>query len=72
MNHRYRISKDRDVGDIADSGSALQAFARDHGPGRYDGDEHALSPFPETKVSARAWGKVSHHQDGQVVLDPIP
>ena len=50
---------------------ALERFARDHGPGRYDVDEHSLDPFPGTKVSARSWRKVIHHQGGQVVLDPI-
>jgi hypothetical protein len=34
-------------------------------------DEHSLDPFPGTKVSARAWGNVIHHKDGEVVLDPI-
>ena len=43
-----------------------------YGPGRYDVDEHSLDPFPGTKVSAQAWGKGIHHQDGQVVLNPIP
>jgi len=59
-----------DVGDILDSIEALPAFAREHGPGPYDVDEHALGPFRRSQVSARAWGKVIHHQDGQVVLDP--
>ena len=35
-----------DVGDILDSIESLEAFARDHGPGRYDVDEHSLDPFP--------------------------
>jgi len=43
-----------------------------HGTGRCDVDEHSRDPFPGTKVSARAWGKEIHHEDGQVVLDPIP
>ncbi len=72
MTHVYRISKGPDVGDILDSIESLEAFARNHGPGRYDVDEHSLDPFPGTKVSARSWGKVIHHKDGQVVLDPIP
>jgi len=72
MTHVYRISKGPDLGDIHDSIEALPAFARDHDPGRYDVDEHSLDPFLGTKVSARAWGKVIHHKDGQVVLDPIP
>ena len=28
--------------------------------------------FAGSKVSARSWGKVIHHGDGQVVLDPVP
>jgi hypothetical protein len=71
ITHVYRISKGRDVGDILDSVEALETFARSHGKGRYDVDEHFLDPFPGTNVAARAWGKVIHRQDGQVVLDPI-
>jgi hypothetical protein len=72
MTHDFRISNAPDVGDILDSVEALTAFARDHGPGRYDVDEHSLDPFRGSKVSARAWGKVIHYQDGYVALDPIP
>jgi len=72
MTRVSRISKGPDVGDFFDSSEALSAFARDHGPGRYDVDEHSLDAFPGSNVSAEAWGKVIHHQDGQVVLDPIP
>jgi hypothetical protein len=32
---------------------------------------HPLDPFPATKVSARAWGKVIHHKDGQIAVDPF-
>jgi len=72
MTPVYRISKGPGVGDILDSVEALPAFARAHGPGRYDVDEHSLDPFPGTKVSGGASGKVIHHKDGQVVLDPMP
>jgi hypothetical protein len=72
MTHVYRISIGPNVGHILDSIESLESFARDHGPGRYHVDDHSLDPFPETKVSARSWGKVIHHKDGQVVLDPIP
>jgi hypothetical protein len=67
----YRITKSPEVGDIVDSVDALESFAQEHGPGRYDFDEHSLDPFPGTKVTARAWGKLIHHKDGQVVMDPI-
>jgi hypothetical protein len=72
MTDVYLITKSPEVGDIVNSTEALQLFARAHGPGRYDVDEHTRDPFPGTKVTARAWGKVIHHQDGQVVMDPIP
>jgi hypothetical protein len=72
MSGVFRISKGQDVGDILDSVEALPAFARDHGPGRYDVDEHSINLIGGTKVSARAWGKVFHLDDGQVVLEPIP
>jgi len=72
MPHIHRITKSPEVGEIVDSIEALTSFAREHGPGRYEVDEHFLDPFPGTKVTARAWGKVIHHQDRQVVMDPIP
>ena len=72
VTHIYRTTKSPEVGDIVDSVEALESFAREHGPGRYDVDEHALHPFPGTKVTARAWGRVIHYQDGYVVKDPIP
>jgi len=70
MTRCFRISKGPDVADILGSVEALAAFARDHGPGRYDVDEHSLDPFPGSNVSARAWGKVVHQAAGQVVTDP--
>jgi hypothetical protein len=69
---RYRISNGPDIGELADSIEDAQAIARNHGPGRYDVDEHRLEPFPGAKASARSWGTVIHHRNGQVVLDPIP
>jgi hypothetical protein len=56
----------------ADSPDGIKRVIDGLGPGRYDVDEHSLDPFPGTKVSARAWGKVIHRQDGQVVLDQFP
>jgi hypothetical protein len=72
MPHTYRITKSPEVGDLVDSVDSLNSFAREHGPGRYDVDEHSLDPFSGTTVTARSWGKVIHHKDGQVILDPIP
>ncbi len=72
MPHIYSIAKSPEVGDIVDSVDALQSFAREHGPGRYEVDEHSRDLFPGTKVTPRAWGKVIHHKDWQVVMDPIP
>jgi hypothetical protein len=34
-------------------------IARDHGPIRYDVDEHSVDQFPGTKVSGRSWGKAA-------------
>jgi hypothetical protein len=70
MTHLYSISKGADVGEVLDSVESLEAYARDHGPGRYDVYEHSLEPFPATKGSARAWGKVIHQPDGRVALKP--
>ena len=50
MTRVFRISKSPDVGDILGSVDAVAAFARDHGPGRYDVHEYSLDPFPGTKV----------------------
>jgi hypothetical protein len=68
----YRISKGPNVGGLVDTIEAIEDFARQHGPGKYHVAEHSLDPFLGTKVSARAWGKVIDHKDGQVVVDPIP
>jgi hypothetical protein len=72
MTGCFRISKGPTVGDLFDSIESLETFARDHGQGRYDVDEHSLDPFPGMKVSARSWGHAIHYQDGHVVLDRIP
>jgi hypothetical protein len=72
MTRWFRISKGPDVGDIFDSIDSFKEFAPDHGPGCYDVDEHSLDPLPRSNVAARSWGKMIHHTDGQVVLEPIP
>jgi hypothetical protein len=72
MSQACRITKNPGVGELVDSIKAAEPFARNHGPARYDVDEHSLDPFLGTKVSARAWGKVIHHKNGDVVVDPIP
>ena len=72
MPHVYRITKSPEVGDIVDSIDALKSFAKEHGQGRYDVDEHSTDPFPGTNVTARAWGKAIHYEDGYVAMDPIP
>jgi hypothetical protein len=72
MPHIYRITKSPEVGDVVDSVDALKSFAREHGSGRYVVDEHSFDPFPGTKVTARAWGKVIHYDDGYIATDPIP
>jgi hypothetical protein len=71
MPHVNNITKSPDIGALVESEQALDDFACENGPGRYDVDEHSLDPFPGTKVSARTWSKVIHHQDGQVVLNPM-
>jgi hypothetical protein len=69
---RLRIVRGPDIRYILDSIGSLDPFAREHGPGRYDVDEHSLDPFPGTNCPQGRCGKVTGHQDGQVVLDPIP
>jgi hypothetical protein len=69
--HFYRILKGPDIGDVVDSIRALEAFAREHGPGRYHVDEYALEPFPGSNLTARIWGSVIHQEDGHIVLDAI-
>jgi hypothetical protein len=71
MPHIYRITKSPEVGDIVDSVDVLKSFAQEHGTGRYNVDEHSSDPFRGANVTARASGKVIHHKDGQVVMDPI-
>jgi hypothetical protein len=72
MSCVYRVSKSPDVGEVVDSVPAVEAFAREHGPGRYHVDEHAAQFLAGSKSSARAWGTVIHQKDGQVVLEPQP
>jgi hypothetical protein len=67
----YRITMSPEIGDVVDSLEAAASFAKEHGPGCYDVDEHSLDPFPGTNVTALAWGKVIHDKDGQVVTDAI-
>ena len=40
------------------------------GLGRDDVDEHCLESFPGSEVSATASGKIIHHKDGPVILEP--
>jgi hypothetical protein len=54
MPHIYRITKSPDLGDIVHSVDDLKAFAPEHGPRRYNVDEHSLDPFPGTNITARA------------------
>jgi hypothetical protein len=42
----HPCSKAYDIGEIPDSFESLEAFVRDHGPGRFDVDEHPLDLFP--------------------------
>jgi len=52
MTRCFRISKGVDVCEILDFLQAISGFALDHGPSRYNVDEHSLDPFPGMKVSA--------------------
>jgi hypothetical protein len=69
---RFRVSKVPDRGDSVQLVEALEAFARNHGPGRSDVDEHSLDPFPGSNHVARAWGHLIHRQDGRVEMEPHP
>jgi hypothetical protein len=60
-----------DVGAIVDSEERLELFARQHGQGRYQVDEHRSDPFPKSNCSARAWGTVIHQPDGRIALKPF-
>ena len=71
MTHACRSSNEADVGEVLDAVEALQAFARDRGPGCYDVDEHSRGPFPGTNVLAGTWGKVTHHTDGRINMERI-
>ena len=45
MSRVYRVSKGQEVGEVVASIKAVEAFARDHGPGRYHVDEIGQMPF---------------------------
>ena len=57
MSRVYRITKSLDIGDTLDSIESVEAFARDHGPGRYDVDEHWPRPVPRDKGLGQGVGK---------------
>jgi len=67
----YRRSKGFNLGDLVDSVEEFTAFAREHGPGRYDVDEHPPRPVEGSNATARAWGTVIHQPDGRVALNPF-
>jgi hypothetical protein len=69
MIRRFRISKGPDVGDIVDSIEAIEAFVRDHGPGRYHVDEIGRDPLPSGHRSGR-WGVGIKLPDGTVAIEP--
>jgi hypothetical protein len=46
MSRVYRVSKGQEVGEVVDSIKAIEAFARDHGPGWYHVDERAAEYLP--------------------------
>jgi hypothetical protein len=71
MPHIYRNTKGPYVGDLVDSTEALDAFTREHGPGRYQVDEHSLDAFEGSNAKARAWGTVIHQPDGRIALKPF-
>ena len=56
---------------VAKTPDHAQEILRQFEPGRYHLDKIRANPFPSGHTS-RAWGKVIHHEDGQVILDPIP
>ena len=70
LDRVFRIPNGPHVGDILDSIESLEAFAPDHGPGRFNVDEHSLDPFPRTR-SRPGREKAIHLTDGQIVLDPV-
>jgi hypothetical protein len=72
MDSAYRVSKSPEVGDVVDSSPAVEAFARENGPGRYYVDENAAVSLPGSMSSVGAWGNVIHHKDSRVVLEPRP
>jgi hypothetical protein len=71
MPHVYRISKGPDVGDTVASIDAIEAFVRDHGPGRYQVDEISRDTLPSGHTRRR-WGVGIKHADGTVVVEPDP
>jgi hypothetical protein len=50
---------------------ALEEFARENGPGRYQVDEHFLDHFEGSNAKARAWGTVIHQPDGRIAVKPF-
>jgi hypothetical protein len=71
MTHIYRITRSSDVGALVDSVEALEAFARELGPGCYTVDEHSLDSFEGSNAKARGWGTIIHQPDGRIALKPF-
>jgi hypothetical protein len=71
MPHVHSISTRPNVGDILESIESLEAFAHNHGPGRYHVEEIGSGPLPSGHTSRR-WGIVIAKPDGTVSVDRDP
>jgi hypothetical protein len=71
MPHVHSISEGPNVGDILDSIESLEAFVRNHGPGRYHVDEIGSDLLPSGHTSRRR-GIVIPKPDGTVIVDCDP
>jgi hypothetical protein len=67
----YRVSKGQEVGEVVDTIKAVEAFARDNGPGRYHVDKIRSDALPSGHT-ARRWGVVTTMRDSTVNVDRDP
>jgi hypothetical protein len=67
----FRVSREGDGIDDADTIEGAHGIVQGHAPDRYDVDEIRAEPFPSGHTS-RAWGRLIRHPDGRVENEPHP
>ncbi len=67
----YRVSRQGEGIDDAETIEGARGIVRGRRPGRYDMVEIRTEPFPSGHTS-RSWGRMMRHPDGRVEDEPWP